>query len=61
MRCPHCKTGDLMIVRGYEPWTDDHIMCDRCHSTYCIGQMDHGARLAIWQHHEEHKEDETND
>lgn len=35
--CPHCKKGKLVKVKGYEPYTIDHLMCELCYSTYNIG------------------------
>ena len=39
--CPHCKNGILELVRGTEPelpYTDDHLMCNKCDSTYCLDE-----------------------
>lgn len=37
-QCPHCKEGKLEIIKGCEPYSIDHLMCDRCDSTYCLDE-----------------------
>lgn len=32
--CPFCKIGKLVIVSENEPWNCEHLICDRCDSTY---------------------------
>jgi len=35
-KCPHCGKGKLVIVEGYEPYTEEHYQCDNCDSTYTL-------------------------
>lgn len=36
-RCEHCGIGTLEIVLANEPYTDDHLICNWCDSTYNLG------------------------
>jgi hypothetical protein len=40
-KCPHCMDnpnitdiGTLEIIPANEPYSDEHLMCNRCDSTY---------------------------
>jgi hypothetical protein len=32
--CPHCKEGSIEPVKGTEPYSEDHLMCNKCDSTF---------------------------
>lgn len=32
--CSECRTGVLEFVKGSEPYTDDHLQCSYCDSTF---------------------------
>lgn len=34
--CPQCDRGELEFVKPDEPWTQGHLQCDRCDSTFFI-------------------------
>lgn len=34
--CEHCGNGLLQLVKGNAPYTEDHLMCEWCNSTYLI-------------------------
>lgn len=34
--CPHCNKGTLVLVLADVPWTDNHLQCSVCDSTYVI-------------------------
>ena len=36
--CPHCKKGKLEIINADEPYSDKHLMCNVCDSTYPINE-----------------------
>lgn len=35
--CPECD-GVLEFIAGLEPYTIDHLMCDKCDGTYCLDE-----------------------
>ena len=37
--CPHCKTGELIVVKADEPWHTEHLQCKSCDSTYNIQEI----------------------
>jgi hypothetical protein len=43
--CPHCKKhnfekiGTIVFINGNEPYSNDHLMCDNCDSTYNIRNL----------------------
>ena len=36
--CPHCQKGTLELVKAYEPWYDNYLICTKCDSTYNIDE-----------------------
>ena len=34
--CPFCNEAHLEPVKGVEPFSEDHMICPRCDSTYNI-------------------------
>jgi DNA-directed RNA polymerase subunit RPC12/RpoP len=33
-KCPNCGQHKLYFVPDYEPYWDEHMICEYCHSTY---------------------------
>jgi calcineurin-like phosphoesterase family protein len=33
--CPYCKAGELTDIPGVHPYSEDHLQCLNCDSTYC--------------------------
>jgi uncharacterized protein YbaR (Trm112 family) len=31
--CPDCG-GEVVLIPGDEPYTDDHLMCSQCNGTF---------------------------
>jgi hypothetical protein len=32
--CPNCGSLTLCFSSAYEPYWDEHMICEHCHSTY---------------------------
>lgn len=33
-RCSHCEEGRLEYCPADEPWSDEHLICPECYSTF---------------------------
>ena len=33
MKCPKCQI-ELEIVKGYQPWNNEYLICPKCDGTY---------------------------
>ena len=36
--CPYCNKDTLVVIPDEEPWSVEHLYCNKCDSTYCIGE-----------------------
>ena len=34
--CPHCKQDKLQYMKENFPYTDEHLWCEKCNSTFNI-------------------------
>lgn len=43
--CPHCEQDILVYCAASEPWSDEHLICPFCDSTYNIRQEEHNEQF----------------
>lgn len=36
LACTHCHLGTMVPITGIFPWSEDHLICNRCDSTRAI-------------------------